>query len=184
VDKARFIGGLALARMWPVLEVAGSPFLAELDEIVVRCGTRESVECAAEVESLNLWREKYGKLEDSRESGYFASIAAGVALMVVSKDFDADVRRWRVTSNVSNFWAACDDILHVGGGFLRAEFKGVKMTLEAVEDVWRHRDVELFAVASEARGGIYDERLSKVRSTYPKRREIARVLADCAGWVV
>ncbi|MEU3901786.1 hypothetical protein [Streptomyces sp. NPDC045251] len=173
---------MALARMMPVLEIAGAPFLDEVERIVSACGTVDEVNLQAEVASLSAWRQKIGPLEDSSDATYFQSTAAGVAVLVADVRVLATDRDWRIVANVSNFWASCDDILHRGDGFSRGEFRGVKTTLEGVENLWKERDEALLSGHPEASLSIFLRRLSEIRSHYPKRRQVARIIGECAGW--
>jgi hypothetical protein len=175
-------GGLSLARMRPFLEVAGTLFLAEIDDIVAACIGSKVPGCAAEVASLERWRSEIGVLEDASTPGYFQSTAAGVAILVASRESTRSDREWRIRSSVGNFWASCDDLLHAGGGYSKPDFKGVKTTLQGVEDIWRDGDIRSLGGASGSIVDVYSERLRKIRSSYPMRRRIARVVAECAGW--
>lgn len=175
-------GGLSLARMRPILEVAGAPRLAEIDDVVAGCSAPGVPGGAEKIASLRSWRSEIGALEDSSTPTYFQSTAAGVAILVASQEIPASDSEWRIRSSVGNFWDSCDDLLHAGGGYSRAEFQGIKTTLRGVEDIWRDGDVRLLSDEGVDVAAAYAERLSRIRSNYPKRRQIARVVAECAGW--
>lgn len=83
---------------------------------------------------------------------------------------------------MGNFWNSCDDLLQAGGGYSRAEFQGIKTTLRGVEDMWREGDFHLLSEEGADMAKSYAARLSKIHSNYPKRRQIARVIAECAEW--
>lgn len=182
MDMLSLIGGLALARMRPILEVAEASHLTEIDEIVAGCGARAVSGGAEKIASLRSWRREIGVLEDSSIPSYFQSTAAGVAILVVSKELPAADREWRIRSSVGNFWDSCDDLLQAGSGYSRAEFQGIKMTLRGVEDMWRDGDFRLLSDRGADVAEVYAERLDRIRFSYPKRREIARVVAECAEW--
>lgn len=184
MDLWSLIGGLSLARMRPILEVVGASRLVEIDEIVVGCGVPGVPVGAEKIASLRTWRSEIGALEDSSTPTYFQSTAAGVAILVASQELPASDREWKIRSSVDNFWDSCDDLLSAGGGYSRAEFRGVKTTLRGVEDIWRDGDVRLLAEEGVDVSEVYAERLARIRSGYPKRRQIARVVAECAGWSI
>ncbi len=48
--------------------------------------------------------------------------------------------------------------------------------------MWREGDFRLLSEEGADVSELYAERLSKIRSSYPKRRQIARVVAECAKW--
>lgn len=182
MDMWSLVGGLALARMRPVLEVAEASRLAEIDDIVDGCSAPAVSGDAEKIDSLRSWRSEIGVLEESSTPFYFQSTAAGVAILVASKELPAADREWRIRSSVGNFWDSCDDLLQAGGGYSRAEFQGIKTTLRGVEEMWREGDFRLLSDGGADVAEVYAERLSRIRSSYPKRREIARVVAECAGW--
>ncbi|MEU5068880.1 hypothetical protein ACR3S4_02395 [Streptomyces sp. CH8.1] len=182
MDLWSLTGGLSLARMRPILEVAGAPHLAEIDDIVAGCSGSAVPGGAEKIALLRSWRSEIGALEDSSDPSYFQSTAAGVAILVVSHELPPDDREWRIRSSVGNFWDSCDDLLQAGGGYARAEFRGIKTTLRGVEDMWREGDFRLLSEEGVDVAELYAERLSKIHSGYPKRRQIARVVAECAEW--
>lgn len=184
MDLWSLTGGLSLARMRPILEVAGASRLAEIDDIVAGCSAPGVPGGTEKIASLRSWRSEIGTLEDSSTPAYFQSTAAGVAILVASQELPASDREWRIRSSVGNFWDSCDDLLHVGGGYSREEFKGIKTTLRGVEDIWRDGDIHLLSNEGVDAAEVYAERLSRIRSNYPKRRQIARVVAECAGWSI
>ncbi|MFE6187683.1 hypothetical protein ACFQ6U_24965 [Streptomyces sp. NPDC056465] len=165
-----------------MLEVARTSRLAEIDAIVAACSIPGGPGDAKEIASLRGWRSEIGTLEDSSIPAYFQSTAAGVAILVASSDLPASDREWKIRSSVGNFWDSCDDLLHAGGGYSSVEFKGIKTTLRGVEDIWREGDIRLLSREGADIVEAYAERLSKIRSNYPKRRQIAQVVAKCAGW--
>ncbi|MFE5941864.1 hypothetical protein [Streptomyces sp. NPDC056480] len=184
MDMWSLAGGLALARMRPVLELAGAETsrLAEIDDIVAGCSAPHVPSGTEKIDSLRNWRSEIGALEDSSTPSYFQSTAAGVAILVASKELpDAD-RGWRITSSIGNFWDSCDDLLQAGDGYSRAEFQGIKTTLRGVEDMWREGDFHLLTGEGVDVAKAYAERLSRIRYSYPKRRDIARVVAECGQW--
>lgn len=182
MELFNLVGGLSLARMRPVLEVAGTPFLAEIDAVVAACNDSEYPGCAEEIASLRNWRSEIGALEDSSEPEYFQSTAAGVAMLVTTSELSESDREWKIRSSVGNFWESCDDLVHAGGGYSRREFQGIKTTLYGVEEFWINGDLRLLSEEGARVTDVYSARLSKIRSNYPKRRGIARVVAECAGW--
>ncbi|MFD3957424.1 MULTISPECIES: hypothetical protein [Streptomyces] len=182
MDLWSLTGGLSLARMRPILEVAGTSRLAEIDDIVAGCSGPAVPGGAEKIASLRSWRSEIGALEDSSDPSYFQSTAAGVAILVASQELPSGDREWRIRSSVGNFWDSCDDLLQAGGGYSRAEFQGIKTTLRGVEDIWREGDFRLLSEEGVDVAELYAERLSKIRSSYPKRRQIARVVAECAEW--
>lgn len=182
MDLWTLAGGLALARMRPILEVAGTSRLGEIDDIVDACGTPGIPGRAEKIASLRSWRSEIGALEDSSIPTYFQSTAAGVAILVASQELPENGRGWRIRSSVGNFWDSCDDLLHAGGGYSSNEFQGIKTTLRGVEDIWCDGDIGLLSDREADAAEVYAERLSKIRSNYPKRRKIARIVAECAGW--
>jgi hypothetical protein len=182
MDLITFAGALAIARMRPVLEVARTPFLSEIDRFVDACGEAVVLSCVPEMESLQHWRRKIGPLDDSSVPEYFQSTAAGVAILAAAYEGGSNDRGWRIKSNVANFWASCDDLLHAGNGYSRSEFQGIKTTLQGVEDMWREGDVRALSLQEGDPAVSFRARLSKVRSNYPKRRNVARIVAECAGW--
>ncbi|MFE5723748.1 hypothetical protein [Streptomyces erythrochromogenes] len=156
--------------------------MAEIDSIIAACSAPEVSNYAREVDVLRSRRSEIGVLEDASTPGYFQSTAAGVAILAVARESPASDREWRIRSSVGNFWDSCDDILHAGGGYSRGEFQGIKTTLRGVEDAWRDGDTRLLSETRSDLSKVFEDRLSKVRSNYPKRRQIARVVAECAGW--
>lgn len=176
------VGGLALARMRPILEVTGTACLAELDEVVDVLGCQRGSINPERIAPLRDWRRKIGPLEDASLPIYFQSTAAGVAILVASDEVSAGDLEWRIGSSVGNFWDSCDDLLQAGGGYSRSEFQGIKTTLRGVENAWRDGDIRLLSDDGADVERIYGNRLTQIRSHYPKRRQIARVVAECAGW--
>ncbi|MFF4371468.1 hypothetical protein [Streptomyces sp. NPDC001594] len=166
--------------MLPILECTGSSHVDEIDHIVNFCSTAAIPEETKIITSLTNRRENLGQLEDSSTPAYFESTALAIALLVTSEPHGRD-REWRIESMVGNFWDSCDDLLHSSGGYSREEFKGIKTTLRGIEDMWHEGDVQLFHQGGNL-GGTYTERLSKIRSNYPKRRQIARIIAECGRW--
>ncbi|WP_446040550.1 hypothetical protein [Streptomyces sp. SID1121] len=166
----RHEGGLALARIRPMLEVAGTPFLVEINNVIDECGDSEPLCQALGIDVLREWRDSIGPLEDSSVPEYFQSTAAGVAVLVAGKEGSATDRERRVRSSEGNFWDSCDDLLHAGGGFSRAEFQGIKTTLRRGEDIWQEGDARLISESSGDPVGIFARRLSKFRANYPRRR--------------
>lgn len=181
MDLWSLTGGLSLARMRPILEVVGASRLADIDDVVAGCGAPGLPVGAGKIASLRTWRSEIGALEDSSTPAYFQSTAAGVAILVASQELPASDREWKIRSSVSNFWDSCDDLLSTGG-YSRVEFQGIKTTLRGVEDIWRGGDIRLLVEEGVDVSAVYAERLSRIRSSYPKRRQIARVVAECAGW--
>ncbi|MET8983747.1 hypothetical protein ABZX85_50140 [Streptomyces sp. NPDC004539] len=184
VDFWSLVGGLSLARMRPILEVSGDLHLVEIDGIVSGVGASEVPEGAEKVALLRNWRSGIGTLEDSSTPTYLQAVAAGVAILVVSKELPANDRDWRIRSGVGNFWDSCDELLHAGGGYAMAELKEIKTTLRGVENMWRDGDALLLSDREADSVEVYSQRLSLIRSKYPRRRKIARVVAECAGWNV
>ncbi len=87
MDLWSLTGGLSLARMRPILEVAGASHLAEIDDIVAGCSGPAIPGGAEKVASLRSWRSEIGALEDSSDPSYFfLSTAAGVAILVASQE--------------------------------------------------------------------------------------------------
>ncbi|MFF2954940.1 hypothetical protein ACFVVU_26780 [Kitasatospora sp. NPDC057965] len=175
-------GGLSLARMRPILEVSGTSRMEEIDDIIVSLGASDVREYSEKIAKLESWRREIGPLEDSSAPTYFQSTAAGVAILAISREISASDREWRIESSVGNFWSSCDDLLHAGGGYLRPEFRGVSTTLRGVENIWREGDLQVLSVGGPDAINAYNVRLAKIRSNYAKRREIAQVFAECAGW--
>ena len=182
MDLWSLTGGLSLARMRPILEVAGAPHLAEIDDIVAGCSGPAVPGGAEKIASMRSWRSEIGALQDSSNPSYFQSTAAGVAILVASQELPSEDREWRIRSSVGNFWDSCDDLLQAGNGYSRTEFQGIKTTLRGIEDMWREGDFRLLSENGVDFAELYAERLSKIRSSYPKRRQIARVVAECAEW--
>lgn len=184
MDTWSLVGGLALARMRPVLEVSGASHLAEIDDIVAACSAPAFPGSAEKIAALRSWRSEIGVLEDSSTPSYFQSTAAGVALLVASKERPEADRTWRIRSSIGNFWDSCDGLLQAGGGYSRAEFQGIKTTLRGVEEMWHEGDLLLLSDERANSAEVYAERLSKIRANYPKRREIAQIVAECGGWSI
>ncbi|WP_141726889.1 hypothetical protein [Streptomyces niveus] len=157
--------------------------MGEIDDIIAAGGSAQGFAGVVEkVASLKSWRSEIGALEDSSAPTYFQSTAAGVAILVASETVPANDREWRIRSSVANFWDSCDDLLHAGGGYSRIELRAIKTTLRGVEDIWRAADIRLLSDGGADDAKVYVERLAKIHSNYPKRRQIARVVAESAGW--
>ena len=182
MDLTGLAGALALVRMRPVLEVAGTPFLAEIDSIVAACGALETSGCAKEVRLLRAWKKEIDPVEDAFEPIYFQSAAADLAVLVASQESDVSDREFSIRVTVGNFWNSCDSLLHARGGYSRAEYKGIKTTPRGVENMWCDRDVFLLSEGRDNLAKVFAERLSEIYSKYPKRKEIARIIAECGGW--
>ncbi|MEW1725218.1 hypothetical protein [Streptomyces sp. NPDC093109] len=176
------MGGLSLARMMPILEVSGASFLREIDSIVAACGASERISQAQAVDVLRGMRSIIGPLEDSFTPDYFQATAAGVAIIVATEGEAAGVGEFRMRSSIGNFWDSCDDLLHSDGGYSRMEFQGIKSTLRGVEDIWQDGDSRIISASANDPIPAFVERLSLIRANYPRRRRIARVFAECAGW--
>jgi hypothetical protein len=182
MDLLALTGGLCLARMRPILECAGTPRLEQIDNVVAACGTTELRDAAKSIASLTTWRATIGQIEESSTPTYFQANAIRVATVAISNEMPVRDREWQIRCISGNFWDSCDDLLDSGGGFSRKEFKGIKTTLRGIEDMWLDGDIRLLYEPGVDVGRIYAERLSKIRSNYPKRRAIARIVAECGGW--
>lgn len=183
MNLVKLRGALCLVRMKPILEMASTPFLVEIDSIVAACSMHEAPDLSAEVGSLREWRCRIGMLDDSLAREYFQSTAAGIAILVAEPhEITPTEVNWRISSSVANFWDSCDDILHRTEGYSRGELVGIKTTLRGVEDIWRDRDFEILASQADPRIAFLD-RLAKIQSNVPRRVEVARIVADCAGWL-
>ncbi|WP_445277175.1 hypothetical protein [Streptomyces sp. DSM 41033] len=180
MELVRLVAALSLARMRPILVVAGAPCLEEIDHIVAVGGMGEPSR-DLEVATLKKERKRIGPLDDSAIPEYFQSTAAGIAVSVTSEASVVEDEGKRISSNIANFWDSCDDIMHAGNGYASPGL-GIKTTLRGVEDMWQADDVRLLSASPRDSLGVFAVRLSEIRDKYPKRYQVAQVLADCAGW--
>lgn len=178
MDVVGLAGLLSLARMIPILEVAvipSSPFVAAA---VTAFGALDFPISSPEVDALIRWRREIGPVPDASDPEYFHSTAATIAVFVAAGPVD---REWRIRASIENFWNSCDDLLHRGDGYRRSEFQGIRTTLRGVEDEWRKLDLRQLAEAVDPQH-VFEERKATIRKNLPRRREVARLVAECAGW--
>ncbi|MEV0619174.1 hypothetical protein AB0I81_38065 [Nonomuraea sp. NPDC050404] len=184
-------GALRLARLLPILDVLHTPFLPDLRTVVSHCDAPAPVidpEAAASdalsgaVTSLRQWRARLAEATDVALPSYYQSTAAGIALLVATPDAtDPRSRFARINAIAGNFWNCCDDIVHRAGGFRAPPLRTLKTTLRGVEDLWFNRDLTLLAGPADPHD-VLEDRLRELARKGEARREVAELIAHCAGW--
>ncbi|WP_157520400.1 hypothetical protein [Herbidospora daliensis] len=179
-----FIGLLSLARMRPVIDMASCPLVPEIDAIIDSGKSSPGKIPSDVIRSVEGWYSGIEVIDDDVKPLYFQVTAVHVALTVASEVLSPREREWRVNADIKNFWKSCDSLLHAGGGFTSPVYSGIKTTMEGVEDVWIEQDVKSFKNPRSDVVVEFGHRLAAIRSNYPKRVRIARLIAKCAGWPI
>ncbi|MFI0939220.1 hypothetical protein [Streptomyces sp. NPDC021020] len=176
-------GALRLARMLPVLEALGTPFLGELDAVVTACGAAESSPGFESVAGkLRRWSDDLSGGVDVFLPDYYRATALAVALLVAAPGGLSPSEVFgKINANTGNFWNCCDNIVHKGGGFRDPALRSIKTTLRGVENAWFERDSQLLRQSGEPRH-VLRARLREIEEKAPTRRAMAREFVICAGW--
>jgi hypothetical protein len=181
-DELTVAGALRLARMLPVLEASRAPFLTALATIVNTRGPRPNTTVDEPVHLIRHWRNSYEPTQDVQSPPYLQALAAGIALAVAGIGDPAD-RYMKIEHSTANFWAICDDVVHRVDGYRSPAFAGLKTTLHGVENLWQRRDAEALA-SGLAMHEVFEQQIAQIQSSILRRREVAQVIARCAGWAI
>ncbi|XRQ08885.1 hypothetical protein ACN3XK_72455 [Actinomadura welshii] len=179
-DSLVVLGALRLARMLPLLAVIETPFLEAVDEITRVYGEGRPGVPSAAIEAITDWRFKAGNMEDSLSMKYFQSTGGGVALAVAGEAFIAN-RASVIQYSPTNFWKACDNIVHLVNGYQMPELRKLRTTLEGVEHIWQDDDQKCLERMRDSKI-CFDVQIRKIQAMSERRMAVARAIARCADW--
>ncbi|MFD6950985.1 MULTISPECIES: hypothetical protein [unclassified Nocardiopsis] len=182
MDATTFLGVLAMMRLKPFLEVADAPFIGAVNEMVnsSRVGIFDTFD--EKYSEIREWKRLQGVVEDACTREGVLAYGASFVMHVAGAEVEEPRFRAKWMSHAhSDFWRTCDDIIDLGGGFSRTEFRGIKTTLEGVERIWQEKDNALLGPGVDLENS-FRERLGEIERNIPRREVFARVLAECGGW--
>jgi hypothetical protein len=175
-------GALRLARTLPILRVVETPFVSDLEAIVLDCEARDSDRVSRWIDTLSYWRAELAESHDVLLPSYYQAIAVSVGMSIVGiEDGEPLGVLSRINANIGNFWNCCDHLVHRVDGFRDGRLSGLKTTLRGVEDLWFRRDLELLSGPDEPHNVLLG-RLGEIEAKSEMRKSIARVVANCAQW--
>ncbi|GAA2112016.1 hypothetical protein [Actinomadura alba] len=175
-----YCGALRLKRMLPVLEVAATPFLEEIEEIIDARGEGRASNIDGCIDSISSWMDRIGIVQDIDAPEWFQDGAAEIALASAGVG-DVESRARLIQHATGNFWNACDDIVHRIDGYRSPEFTGLKTTLRGVEDIWQSVDLKVIRELRDSREA-FRRQVASIGRRSAQRSAIAGVIARCAGW--
>lgn len=175
-------GALRLARILPILRVIETPFVGDLEAIVLGCEVGDIEHVSRWVHALEYWRTELAESNDVLLPSYYQAVAVAVGLLVINSEDRSPFDTFsKINANVGNFWNCCDHLVDRVGGFGDVRLSGLKTTLRGVEDLWFQRDVELLSRSNEP-GGVLRARLRDIEGKAEMRNVMAEVIVDCAQW--
>lgn len=182
-EVARASAALRLARLLPVVEASGALFCQELRFVI--SGWSNVGIAHAVVQFLEREQLKLSGSVDIMLPGYYQVRAIGAALFVASSEDGVNAKEFnRIGFLIDNFWSACDSVLHESGAFWKDPIlKSFKTTLSGVENIWFERDMLLLS-REENLQAVVAARLAEIDSKSLTRKEVARLVARSAGWLL
>jgi len=177
------VGALRMVRFLPVLEVSALPVIDEVQAIVMSRGRDPYTNVERDAATVRRWADVGEDItQDTDSPEYLQLIACDITLAVAGTDWTEDIRKDHIEIETLAFWQTCDDLVHHVDGYSLPVFRGIKTTLQGVEDIWRERDwaaVTSGVPLSQAFETVYRQ----IENSIVKRREIALAVGRCAGWI-
>jgi hypothetical protein len=177
------VGALRVVRFLPVLQVSGLPVIDEVQAIVMSRGRDPYANVERDATTVRRFADVGEDIpQDIDSPEYLQLIACDIVLAVAGIDWTEEIRRGHIEIVTRTLWKTCDDLVHEAGGYSLPVFRGMKTTLQGVEDIWRERDWA--AVTSGVPlGQAFETMCREIQKSMVKRREIAEAVGRCAGWL-
>jgi hypothetical protein len=167
--------------MLPVVELSQPPFLVDLQVIVETRGRDPSAPAHRSVVALTQWEATHDDPTQDVHSPLYTHLMVVEIAMAVAGVGEFEDRRKHIDFTTANLWDVWDDLVFRADGYSSPAVSGLKTTLRGVEDDWQRRDQEALT-SGLALSDVFDQQQAKIEASMSRRRDVAHLVARCAGW--